>query len=208
MQTLNSHFAVSHKTREMHRYPEQILGPVWDQLSNRSSRECLDLFIRFLGIQQSLAADRAAADARKRLASLADAFADPRDFMDRLALDQDPDHLADAGEKVSLMTMHAAKGLEFPVVFITGCEQGLIPFSRDGKTCENVAEERRLLYVAMTRAMDILCLTHARKRLVYGILENRQHSVFINDIENRLALYEKQKKVLPHKPEQIQLELF
>ncbi len=208
MQTLNSHFAVSHKAREMQKCPEKILGPVWDQLPDRSTRECLDLFVRFLEIQQSLAACPAAADARKRLAALAEAFPDPQDFMDRLALDQDPDHLADAGEKVSLLTMHAAKGLEFPVVFVTGSEQGLIPFARDGKTCENVAEERRLFYVAMTRAMDILCLTYARKRRVYGTLENRQQSVFINDIENRLALYEKPKKVLPHRPEQIQLELF
>jgi len=128
--------------------------------------------------------------------------------MDYLALDQDPDHLTGSVEKVSLMTLHSAKGLEYPVVFVAGCEQGLIPFARDGKTCENPGEERRLFYVGMTRAMDILCLTYARERRIYGTSQKRQRSCFIDDIEKKLALYEKSVIRTSVKQRQVQLELF
>ncbi len=208
VQVLHTHFSRDRQTKNIPKTLEQMLGPVTEQIRDRSSHACLDIFIRFLGVQQALAADPAAADMRAHLEHLARVFADPDDFMDHLALEQDPDHLVDRVEKVSLLTMHAAKGLEFPVVFVTGCEQGLIPFARDKKNCENPAEERRLFYVAMTRAMDVLCLTYARKRQIFGVMENRQQSVFLDDIERRLALVEKQKKRQPPKQAQIQLEMF
>jgi DNA helicase II / ATP-dependent DNA helicase PcrA len=208
VQVLYTHFSKDRQTKNIPKTPEQMLGRVTEQIRDRSSSACLDKCIRFLGIGHSLAAEPAAADMRAHLEYLAHVFADPDDFMDQLALEQDPDHLADAVEKVSLMTMHAAKGLEFPVVFVTGCEQGLIPYARDKNTCENLAEERRLFYVAMTRAMDVLCLTYARKRQVFGAMENRQQSIFLDDIEKRLALVERQKKKIPPKQAQIQLELF
>ncbi|MFO7913538.1 MAG: UvrD-helicase domain-containing protein [Desulfotignum sp.] len=208
VQVLHTHFSRDIQTKNIPQTPEQILGPLAEQVRDRSSHDCLEIFVRFLGIQHSLAADPAAADMCAHLEHLARVFADPDDFMDHLALEQDPDHLADAVEKVSLLTMHAAKGLEFPVVFVTGCEQGLIPYARYKNTCENPAEERRLFYVAMTRAKDVLCLTYARKRQIFGVMENRQQSVFLDDIERRLALFEKQKKTLPPKKAQIQLELF
>jgi superfamily I DNA/RNA helicase len=128
--------------------------------------------------------------------------------MDRLALDRDSDLLAAGVEKVSLLTMHAAKGLEFPVVFVAGCEQGIIPFARNGSTCENPEEERRLFYVAMTRAKDLLCLTHARKRQVFGSRRDMQPSVFLKDIEDRLVRREAMKKKPVKKKQAIQLELF
>jgi len=93
-------------------------------------------------------------------------------------------------EKVSLMSMHASKGLEFPVVFIAGCEKTFIPFARDGKTVEDIKEEKRLFYVAMTRAKDILCLTHAKKRMVFGKTLNRKKSEFLSDIEESLKQYQ------------------
>ena len=73
-------------------------------------------------------------------------------------------------KKFSLMTMHAAKGLEFPVVFITGCEENLIPFKQRNSEQADIEEERRLFYVAMTRAKDRLYLTRAKKRRIYGKL--------------------------------------
>ena len=116
------------------------------------------------------------------------------DFLATLALHTDTDAYAVRAEKVSLMTMHAAKGLEFPVIFISGCEQGFIPFqppSGEGElTKRDIEEERRLFYVAMTRAMARLYFTHARKRRIYGHLEDRTHSPFIADIETRLKLDE------------------
>ena len=107
------------------------------------------------------------------------------------------------------MTMHAAKGLEFPVVFIAGCEKHLIPLSRQGAEPDDPAEERRLFYVAMTRAMERLYLTRAKKRSVYGELLSRSPSPFVADIENRLKRDdspERQKK--KKTKEQKQLKLF
>jgi len=129
--------------------------------------------------------------------------------LDGLRLNQDQDLLDKGVEKVSLMTMHAAKGLEFAVVFVTGCEEGMIPYARDGETVDDPAEERRLFYVAMTRAMDILCLTYAKKRRIFGLDKSRQRSCFIDDIERQLARYEKKGgQTRKKKKTAVQLELF
>ena len=207
VEALHAHLKLQTQDRPLP--PEnQILGPVQDQIRKRSSQECLAVFNRFLAIENSVAKDPAAAAAYTRIQMLAEAFEDPNAFMDQLALDQDPDHLANAAQKVSLLTIHAAKGLEFPVVFVAGCEQGLIPFARESEPCQAPAEERRLFYVAMTRAMDLLCLTYARKRQIFGISRDRQPSVFLDDIAAQLVQLEKQGWVLPEKKQPVQLELF
>jgi superfamily I DNA/RNA helicase len=131
------------------------------------------------------------------------------DFFAAAALQADTDTYAFRVEKVSLMTMHAAKGLEFPIVFITGCEQDYIPFKRAGDAPQDIQEERRLFYVAMTRAMERLYFTRAKKRRIYGKMEFRTLSPFVADIETRLK-----KKEIPHtkkrkkKTDQKQLTLF
>jgi uncharacterized protein (TIGR00375 family) len=131
------------------------------------------------------------------------------DFLAQAALHTDTDAYLPQAEKVALMSMHAAKGLEFPVVFISGCEDDLIPLKREGSKPVDMAEERRLFYVAMTRAMQRLYLTRAKKRSVYGKLLLRSLSPFVADIENRLKKDEspqvKQKK---KKKNQKQLKLF
>ncbi len=104
--------------------------------------------------------------------------------------------------------MHAAKGLEFAVVFVAGCEKGLIPFAKDGQNVDNLEEERRLFYVAMTRAMEILCLTYAKKRSIYGISKKRQRSFFIEDIERKLKQIETLSARPPVPKKETQLELF
>ncbi|WP_300460066.1 UvrD-helicase domain-containing protein [Desulfobacula sp.] len=129
-------------------------------------------------------------------------------FLDALALNQDADTLAVHTQNVSLMTLHAAKGLEFPVVFVAGCEQGLVPFARDGEIIDDLEEERRLFYVGMTRAMDILCLTYAKKRSIFGTSKQRQRSFFIEDIEKRLTQVEKRSVRLEKQTQPEQLELF
>jgi DNA helicase-2/ATP-dependent DNA helicase PcrA len=104
------------------------------------------------------------------------------------------------------MTMHAAKGLEFPVVFIAGCEKDLIPLNRQGA---EPAEERRLFYVAMTRSMERLYLTRAKKRSIYGELLSRSPSPFVADIETRLKKDDSPKRQKKKKTqEQKQLKLF
>ncbi|MCK4836328.1 MAG: UvrD-helicase domain-containing protein, partial [Candidatus Aminicenantes bacterium] len=89
-------------------------------------------------------------------------------------------------EQVSLMTLHAAKGLEFNCVFIIGCESGLIPYSLFLKTEPDLEEERRLLYVGMTRAKNFLYLSHAKKRTLHGKTYNLPRSPFLDDIEKEL----------------------
>jgi len=129
-----------------------------------------------------------------------------QDFFRMSALQTDVDQHESDAEKVSLMSMHASKGLEFPVVFVCGCEDGYIPYKREGR--ENEAEERRLLYVAMTRAKQTLYLTYAKKRRIHGKTEYRQPSKFIRDIESRLKEYHQVIGGVKKKEQQIQLKLF
>ena len=169
----------------------------------------LDTLGSWLDIKALGQTDEKLAAAWQRLNVLADRYPSPCDLLDALRLDQDPDFLDKKVEKVSLMTIHAAKGLEFPVVFVTGCENGTIPFARDGKTVEDPDEERRLFYVGMTRAKEMLYLTYARKRRIFGREQQRIRSCFIDDIEKELARYEKGKRqVKKQKSRDIQLELF
>ncbi len=86
-------------------------------------------------------------------------------------------------DQVTLMTLHAAKGLEFPVVFVVGMEEGLFPLNRAMEDEAELEEERRLAYVGMTRAEDILYLTAANSRLLYGRYQNNLTSRFIDEID-------------------------
>lgn len=88
-------------------------------------------------------------------------------FMASLALGAEVDTWDPRADRVSLLTLHAAKGLEFPVVFMVGVEDGLLPL-RFGGSCSNVEEERRLMFVGMTRARSHLFLAHARRRMAHG----------------------------------------
>ncbi len=122
---------------------------------------------------------------------------------------EDQDFFEFEAEKVSLMTIHASKGLEFPVVFVVGCEKTFIPFSIDGKTVEDIEEEKRLFYIAMTRAKDILCLSHAKKRMIFGKTMNRERSQFLSCIEENLKQYQKSNLAKTIKKKTAtQLELF
>jgi DNA helicase-2/ATP-dependent DNA helicase PcrA len=104
-----------------------------------------------------------------------------RDFIDHAALVSDTDqYKRDA--PVTLMTMHAAKGLEFPLVFIVGLEDGLFPHSRSAADPAELEEERRLCYVAITRAERFLYVTHAMKRRVYGEEMASEPSQFLNEM--------------------------
>jgi superfamily I DNA/RNA helicase len=84
------------------------------------------------------------------------------------------------------MTLHAAKGLEFRSVFITGCEEGLIPYSLFHEQVSDPDEERRLLYVGMTRARNYLFLTHAARRFIFGREYRLRRSSFLESIQEEL----------------------
>ncbi len=103
-------------------------------------------------------------------------------FLHTLALQDEADDYEFHVDRVALMTLHASKGLEFPIIFITGCEDGLLPF-RHGDEEPNIDEERRLLYVGMTRAQSKLYLTHARKRRIFGKSVTQEPSEFLASIE-------------------------
>lgn len=111
-------------------------------------------------------------------------------------------------EKISLMSLHASKGLEFPVVFIVGCEKRLIPLDLEGLDSDE-AEERRLFYVGMTRAKQWLYLLRSRRRTLYGKTYTTEPSVFLADIEEDLKNYEhnllKQRRT---KKQEQQIDLF
>ena len=109
-------------------------------------------------------------------------------LLEEAALQSDQDQLEERADAVSLMTVHASKGLEFAAVFVSGLEQGLFPAERMGsEATRDPEEERRLFYVAVTRAKDHLFLTHARARLKYGTREYAVASQFLDDIDPRLT---------------------
>ncbi|MEW6032171.1 MAG: UvrD-helicase domain-containing protein [Bacillota bacterium] len=103
-------------------------------------------------------------------------------FLETASLLADIDVMRDGDDGVILMTVHNAKGLEFPNVFIVGLEQGLFPHSRSLEEPGGLEEERRLCYVAMTRAMKRLYVTHARERQVYGYSHSAEPSIFLTEL--------------------------
>jgi len=123
----------------------------------------------------------AAQDAQERGETL-------HEFLDHAALVSDADSYSEEA-RVTLMTLHAAKGLEFPLVFLTGMEEGLFPHSRTLTDPSGLEEERRLCYVGMTRAMDTLVMTRARYRRRYGsdMPERSIASRFLEEVPARLV---------------------
>jgi DNA helicase II / ATP-dependent DNA helicase PcrA len=123
----------------------------------------------------------AAQDAQERGETL-------HEFLDHAALVSDADSYSEEA-RVTLMTLHAAKGLEFPLVFLTGMEEGLFPHSRTLTDPTGLEEERRLCYVGMTRAMDTLIMTRARYRRRYGsdMPESSIASRFLEEVPSRLV---------------------
>ena len=108
---------------------------------------------------------------------------DLTDFLSEIALVSDVDELDNALERVTLMTLHAAKGLEFPVVFISGIEENVLPHQRSQGSPAEIEEERRLFYVGVTRARERLYLTYAQTRYINGMLQFQEPSRFLRDIE-------------------------
>ncbi len=104
------------------------------------------------------------------------------DFLEWVALRSDLDTMVEGDRAVTLMTLHSAKGLEFPVVFLTGMEDGLFPHANSMFEPKGLEEERRLAYVGMTRARERLYLTHAHQRSLYGSSRHNPPSMFLGEI--------------------------
>ncbi len=112
-------------------------------------------------------------------------------FLEEVALVSDQDELEEAPDRVTLITLHAAKGLEFPVVFIVGMEEGLLPHRRALEDERELEEERRLAYVGMTRAKDRLYLVHAHHRSTYGVGAQSDPSRFLSELPEELLASER-----------------
>lgn len=119
------------------------------------------------------------------LISVATEFTQVDEFLEQVALVSDTDQL-DSDDHVTLMTMHAAKGLEFPVVFIVGMEEGIFPHSRALDDMTELEEERRLAYVGITRAQEQLMVSHAWSRNLYGSTQYNPPSRFLDEIPEEL----------------------
>ncbi|MEM7530976.1 MAG: UvrD-helicase domain-containing protein [Chloroflexota bacterium] len=138
---------------------------------------------------------------------------DVQAFLESTALQKEVDFYDPRADRVTLMTLHASKGLEFPVVFMVGCEENMLPYRKPSTDeIDDVDEERRLFYVGMTRAQQKLVLTHAKSRLLYGQRKENPLSRFANDIEQTLiALQEtnvKRKKKAEEPAPDLQMSLF
>jgi DNA helicase II / ATP-dependent DNA helicase PcrA len=112
-------------------------------------------------------------------------------FLEEVALVSDQDELEEAPDRATLITLHAAKGLEFPVVFIVGLEEGLLPHRRALEDERELEEERRLAYVGMTRAKDRLYLVHAHHRSTYGVGAQSDPSRFLAELPEDLLAAER-----------------
>lgn len=116
-------------------------------------------------------------------------------FLNDLALLSDLDEVEEVNNQVTLMTLHAAKGLEFPVVFLMGLEEGVFPLSRALMEESELEEERRLAYVGITRAEEVLYLTNAQSRTLYGRTQYNRPSRFLGEISEDLLEELGEKKV-------------
>jgi ATP-dependent DNA helicase UvrD/PcrA len=123
------------------------------------------------------------------------------EFLERVALVSDSDKLDASGGRVALMTLHTSKGLEYPVVFIAGMEEGLFPHARSQDEPDEIEEERRLCYVGMTRAGKLLYLTNTLSRELYGMRNEPRPSRFLREIDpsliHRIAPQEPSAPVAP-----------
>ena len=121
------------------------------------------------------------------------------EYLEEISLQTDRDEISGGTESVTLMTIHLAKGLEFPVVFLTGLEEGLFPIGSNNSSPEELEEERRLCYVGMTRAKEMLYLTHASTRRVFGQTYSNIPSRFIMEarVEGAYSNPQKRPQVAP-----------
>ncbi len=124
-------------------------------------------------------------------------------FLEEVALVSDVDTYDENSDALTLMTMHAAKGLEFPVVFVVGMEESIFPHSRALYDTSEMEEERRLCYVAMTRAKEELYLLHATRRLLYGGVQHNIPSRFLSEIDGAYGVAQNEPRVVYDRDEPI-----
>ncbi len=176
----------------------KILDDILDFSTKNKPSETIKYVIEKSGLKEELSTnnqeDLERLENMKELVSLAIKYDNTEDGMLKLiedaSLSSDQDSLMHKGKGVRLMTVHASKGLEFKYVFVTGLEQDLFPHSKDGSKKEDKEEERRLFYVAVTRAREKLFLCYASLRTIFGMKQVNTPSEFIYDIPGELTSFE------------------
>ncbi len=190
---------------------EKVLGlrVFLTRIKDEGTRALPSMLVRFVavesGLERLLKEDKIEGRERlenlRELVSLASRFDSMplgeglEAFLESAALVSDQDEMKEEKNAVRLMTVHASKGLEFPVVFITGLEEGLFPYAREGESNDDKEEERRLCYVAITRAEKRLILTHASYRTVFGQKNATIPSQFLADISAELVEWEAPERI-------------
>ncbi len=158
-------------------------------LNESSLAELIELVIKRFKYLEFL--DDGSAQAEDRMANVRELVSDAKErldmdlagYLEELSLLSDLDTGNDSLNTITLMTLHAAKGLEFPVVFMVGLEETIFPHSRALYDSEQMEEERRLCYVGMTRAREELYLSSASSRMIFGTTQHNPPSRFLSDIE-------------------------
>jgi uncharacterized protein (TIGR00375 family) len=168
-----------------------VLEELKDAAASKTVAQLIELIVEYSNRSDSMASDQKASDPVKRLILKAQSFKNHLgEFLETTLLQKETDEYDARADRVTLMTLHASKGLEFPVVFVVGCEENLIPYVREARA-NDLEEERRLLYVAMTRAQEKLILTHAKTRILFGQKYQNPPSRFLRDIEESLKEFKK-----------------
>lgn len=187
------------KTRERVAEMRRLLIKIREDADKTTPSKLIRAVIGESGIERALKDDKLEGGERlenlAELVSLAtryDALPPPEGlekFLESAALASDQDELKEEKNQVRLMTVHAAKGLEFPYVFIIGLEEGLFPYERqdaEGSGKESLEEERRLMYVALTRAEKKVFLSYAMMRTIFGSTDVRTSSMFLLELPGEL----------------------
>lgn len=170
-----------------------IITSYREQMSELTPSSLIDGLVRRLDYLHYLDDGTPQGEARaenvRELLSVAAGFEDAGldDFLEEVALVSDLEKANQNSDAVTLMTMHAAKGLEFPVVFITGLEETIMPHSRAVYDASELEEERRLMYVGMTRAREELFLSYANERVLFGGRQSNPPSRFLADVSGKLT---------------------
>ena len=198
---------------------KNLILELMEEASHLSLTELVDLVLDKSGLKSELEKENSV-EAETRLENLEEFKSITKSFEDKFGLISLPDFLyevslisdntevSDSSNRVTLMTIHSVKGLEFDYVFITGLEEGLFPHMNAMNSNSEIEEERRLCYVAITRAKTKLYITNARSRVLYGQEQVNVVSRFINEMDKELidTVNKEEKEVKSNEPKKVLLD--